>query len=49
MSALISTGALAACLGEVVLLDGSHHLPTAGAMPARSSWRPIFRARASST
>ena len=30
MSALISTGALTACLGEVVLLDGSHHLPTAG-------------------
>ena len=30
MSALISTGDLAARLGEVVLLDGSHHLPTAG-------------------
>jgi len=30
MSALISTDALAACLGEVVVLDGSHHLPTAG-------------------
>ncbi len=30
MSALISTAALADCLDEVVLLDGSHHLPTAG-------------------
>ena len=30
MSALISTGELARRLGEVVLLDGSHHLPTAG-------------------
>ena len=30
MSALISTGELAARLGQVVLLDGSHHLPTAG-------------------
>ncbi len=30
MSALISTGELAARLGKVVLLDGSHHLPAAG-------------------
>lgn len=30
MSALISTEELASRLGEIVLLDGSHHLPTAG-------------------
>ena len=30
MSALISTGELAERLGRVVVLDGSHHLPTAG-------------------
>ena len=30
MNALISTGELAARLGEAVVLDGSHHLPTAG-------------------
>ena len=30
VSALISTGELARRLGDVVVLDGSHHLPTAG-------------------
>ncbi len=30
MSALIATDELAARLGEMVILDGSHHLPTAG-------------------